>query len=213
MSVPLRDFVLETLTHEFIGRLNFRYGPMRVYPEGYRRDIAGCVRDGLIRLTIDPAEVGYAGAAAAPAGSFVSDTPRGRIHPFFVNPRLCETRHGNVYLLDGLSENERADLRGTIVHEATHALQDYQRRPLDPRTAEGAAYLAGAIARRLWRYRTATPIVNPRAGGLAYSLHLAERFLAETDPHRRYLIPSDDVMILNSLVTTGAAHRYVFDGI
>jgi hypothetical protein len=207
----LNEFVLETLTHHHVGRLNFRYGPMRVYPDGYRRDIAGCVRDGLIRPTTDAATAHISGAA--PAGAFRMETPRGEPHPFFVNPDLFDVRGGTAYLKSTLSANELADLRGTIVHEATHALQDWQRVELDPRTAEGAAYLAGAIFRRLCGFRTLGTIVDPLASGTAYSLHLADRFLAETDPHRRYLIAEEDVTTLNRLVTTARFDRYVYNGI
>lgn len=210
----LRDFVIETLTDAHIGRLNFRYGATRVWPDGYRLDIAGCVRDGHIRPTIDPAVLGGDPARRAiPAGSYVMETPRGNVHPFFIDPANCDVVGGTAYVKRSLLPGELADLRGTIVHEATHALQDWMRVRLDPRTAEGSAYLAGAITRRLWGYRRGIPIVNPRAGGLAYSLMLADRFLAETDPHRRYEIAGDDVMELNALVTTGSASRYVFNGI
>lgn len=210
----LRDFVLETLTHAYVGRLNFRYGATRVWPDGYRLDIAGCVRDGLIRPTIDPAALGPDPEhRAIPAGAFVMETRRGQAHAFFIDPVNCDLVNGTACVKTSLSATEQADLRGTIVHEATHALQDWMRVTLDPRTAEGAAYLAGAIARRLWGYRTASPIVNPHASGIAYSLTLADRFLAETDPHRRYAVSSDDMMTLNGLVTTGAASRYVFNGI
>jgi hypothetical protein len=214
VPATLKNFVLETLTHAFVGRLNFRYGATRVYPEGYRRDIAHCVRDGLIVLTTDPAVLGPDPASrAVPGGAFIVETQRGHAHPFFIDPANCVLRDGTAYVKDSLGENELANLRGTIVHEATHALQDYQRVAIDPVTSEGAAYLAGAIARRLWGFRTAGPIVNPRASGIAYSLHLADRFLAETDPNRRYLIASDDVHALNGLVTTGSFDRYVFNGI
>lgn len=207
----LNEFILETLQHHHIARLNFRYGAMLVYPDGYRRDIAHCVRDGLIRPTLDPEVAGIHGEL--PAGAFRMETEPGTPHPFFVNPHFFDIVRGVPQLKTTMTEQELAELRGTIVHESTHALQDYQRRRLDPRTAEGAAYMAGAIFRRLCGYRTFGAIVNPTMSGTSYSLFLADRFLAETDPARRYLIPDEDVATLNRLVTTVRAERYLANGI
>jgi hypothetical protein len=208
----LRQFVLETLTGPEVDDLNFQYGPMRVYPAGYRRDIARGIRGGSIELTSDASRV-YGPGQSPANGSFVVDTPRGQVHPFFINPEWTFQQGGRLCVRPGLGTQGRADLKGTIIHEATHALQDYQRNALRPQTAEGAAYLAGAIARRRHGYRTAGTIVNPRVSGIAYSLHLADRFLAETNRHQRYLVPGADVAILDSLVSTGSHHRYVFNGI
>ncbi|MBI4523213.1 MAG: hypothetical protein HY695_05300 [Deltaproteobacteria bacterium] len=211
--ITLQSFVLETLTSEFVERLNFEFGPMRVYPSGYRNDIAGCIRNGRIRITSDPSTISSSPSSVDADGSYAIDTPRGQIHPFFIHPRWTILTGGELYLKDGLSGNESASLRGTIIHEATHALQDWQRAQLDPPTAEGAAYLAGAIARRLWGYRTLGRIENPQASGHAYALTLADRFLAEPNGARRYHIPTDDVATLKSLVSTVHADRYVFNGI
>ncbi|NJN64260.1 MAG: hypothetical protein HC882_04855 [Acidobacteria bacterium] len=209
----LQEFVLETLTCEHIDQLNFRFGHLLVYPSGYRDDIAGAIRNGRIRLTSDPAEITSNPHGTSASGSFVADTPRGEVHPFFINPEFTVSTGGVLHVRDGLSRSESASLRGTIVHESTHALQDYQRLGTpDPRAAEGAAYLAGAITAHLWGYRTVGAIVNPRVSGRSYAIVLAERFLREL-PSNRYVISREDVSILQSLVTTGGAHRYVFDGI
>jgi hypothetical protein len=208
----LRDFVLETLTHVHVGRLNFRYGATRVWPDGYRGDIAHCVRDGLIRVTTDRAVLGPDPELLdTPGGAFLMDTPRGQPHPMYFDSGSCDIVSGTAYVKRTLSVYEQADLRGCVVHEATHALQDWMRVRIDPCTAEGAAYLAGAITRRLWGY--AIVLANPGVSGLSRSLAVADRFLAETDPHRRYVIPSADVTWLNARVTTGAASRYVYNGI
>jgi hypothetical protein len=208
----LNEFILETLTHHHIARLNFRYGAMLVYPDGYRRDIAHCVRDGLIRPTIDPAVAGI--TSDPPAGAFRMETAPGSTHWFFVNPRYFDLIGGVPHLKTTMSSNELADLRGTIVHESTHALQDYQRLGrMDPRTAEGAAYVAGAIFRRLCGYRTLGEIVNPTASGISYSLWLADRWLAETDSAHRYLIADRDVDQLGRLVTMAHPDRYMANGI
>jgi hypothetical protein len=199
----LESFVLETLGSPYVDKLNFQFGPMRVYPLGYRRDIAGCIRNGRIALRL--------GSTSGPAGSFAVDTPRGQIHPFVFNSRLIDERSGVLHL-KSLSAREQADLRGTIIHESTHALQDWQRISLTPQMSEGPAYLAGAIARRLWGYRDLGPVPNPRVTGHAFALYLADRFLA-APVHSRYIIPANDVQVLVSLVSTGSADRYSFDGI
>lgn len=69
----LHEFVLETLTHANVQQLNFSYATMRVYPQGYSRDIAHCIRDGLIHVSADPAECGYGVNQSVPAGSFRTD--------------------------------------------------------------------------------------------------------------------------------------------
>lgn len=213
MPTTLREFVLETLTSPFVNRLNFQFDTMLVYPNGYSGDIAACIRGGSIRLTSDASEISTTPEQITAAGSFVVDTPRGQVHPFFVHPRFTTAEESELFLRDDVAGNDRARLRGTIIHEATHALQDYQRQQLDPPTAEGAAYLAGAITMRLWDFRTFGPIVNPNASVHAYSLTVADRFLAEPNAGRRYVIPPDDVRALKRHAPIGSAHRYVFDGI
>jgi hypothetical protein len=208
----LTAFVLETLTHPFTLRLSFRYGATRVYPDGYATHIAGCVRDGLIRPTIDTSVLAPDPShMATPAGAFIMEPRGGEAHPMFFDPRNFERAGAEVVVKPGLSGNELADLRGVVIHEATHALQDWDQVELDPRTAEGAAYLAGAMTRLLWGYRTFGPIVNPQCSGLSYSLYLAERLFREGEPGGA--VPADDVHLLNGLVTTGNEGRYVYNGI
>ena len=206
----LTEFVLETLTHPLVGRLSFRYGAARVYPEGYRTHIAGCVRDGLIRPTIDTGVLGTT-RSELPAAAFVMEPRPGEVHPMFFHPHSFDTSGTNVFVKTTLSANELADLRGEVIHEATHALQDWERRQLDPRTAEGAAYLAAAMTRWLWGFRTFGEIVNERCSGHSYSLVLARRLLAAGTA--AFDVPADDVHILNGLVTTGAEGRYLYNGI
>jgi hypothetical protein len=215
MPTTLREFVLETLTSPFVNRLNFQFDTMLVYPNGYCNDIAACIRGGSIRLTSNAAAISTTPEMIVASGTFVVDTEPGQVHPFFISPRLTTQGASELLLRDDVAGNERARLRGTIIHEATHALQDYQRQQLDPLTAEAAAYLAGAITMRQWGFRTFGPIVNPHAGIHAYSLTVADRFLAEPNAGRRYVIPPADVTALrgHAAASTGTAHRYVFNGI
>lgn len=169
MPTTIRDFILETLTHSNIDRINYHYGPMRVYPSGYKQDIASCMRNNRIQISTNPTSIGRPSPAIQlPEGSFDPTTSQGISHIFFINSRYCESRGDGLYLNQALSPQELASLRGTIIHESTQALQDWQQIQLSPTMAEGVAYLAGAIARRLWGDSLA--VVNPRAGGPAYAL-------------------------------------------
>ncbi len=197
----LQDYALDTLTSPNINKLNFKYGPMRVYPLGYQRDIAGCIRNGRITINFDP---NYRYAA-----SYEPDAPRGQKHALTVGPDYVENRSG-IIQLKSLSVHENALFRGTIIHECTHALQDWQRIHLSPAMSEGVAYVAGAIAKRLWGYNN--HISNPHISAHAYALSLADRFLS-APINSRYIIPENDVQTLSRLVTTGTSSRYIFNGI
>jgi hypothetical protein len=211
----LTEFVLETLTDSRVGFLMFRYGATRVYPEGYRTHIAGCVRDGLIQPTID---IGVLGPNAAqreiPAGSFIMDPGPGETHYMFFNPEKFDYDRGNVLLKRGLSARELADLRGDVIHEATHAQQDWDGvADVDPLTAEGSAYLAGAITRRLWGYVSLGPIEDPMISQHAYSLWLADRMISRGWLDISISIP-DMINVRNTRIRrVGDADRYVYNGI
>lgn len=190
-----KQFVLETLQHSRVARINFKYGSILVYPTGYSRDVANLVQDEHIQFTTAPgahytvdSQPGVRHQMALPAQDFQQDP----------NTRVLNVR-GNPGPL----------LRGTIIHEATHALQDYQRHQTDASTAEGAAYLAGWITSLLWGYPELPSNAQPTTGH-AYARQLAGRFI-----HGQigYLIPDAEVRALNALVSTGSASRYVFNGI
>jgi hypothetical protein len=219
MLKPLHGFVLDTLRNTLINRVNFRYGSLCVEPDSYRRDIAGLVESGSIRVTIDPAEAGLTEAQASRVdGSYVIDRRRGRVHPLFIHPRNCVVRAGEVFVREA-TEHEMAGMRGTVVHEATHALQDLRQVDLDPRSAEGSAYLAGAITARLWGYaipprgQVPHPYDAPQLWNLGIGLWLADRLLDQATPGVPYTVPADDVMIANSRVRTVDGRRYDFNGI
>ena len=189
------QFVLETLTHRKIERVNFRYGPIRVYPAGYNRDVAKLVRDGHIQFTTQ------AGA------HYTADHRPGERHTMALPAQ--DFKH---HLAEGtltVRGTPSPLLRGTVVHEATHALQDYQRNHTDPAMSEGAAYLAGWITNLLWGYPELATAPD-RPTGHSCARELAGRFV---HGHVGYVIPDADVQTLNGLVAIGSPHRYVFNGI
>ena len=47
-AMNVKQFVIETLRHTNVNRINFRYGRILVYPLGYSRDVAQLVKDGHI---------------------------------------------------------------------------------------------------------------------------------------------------------------------
>lgn len=198
MPTTVQQFVLETLTHPHIDRINFQYGPTRVYPNGYRRDIARAVRNGRIAFE------------TTSGGHFRMNTPPGQTHHMAVPGNLVYVDEGVLCVKSRLSPLEAADLRGTIIHEATHALQDYQRAALDPRMSEGSAYLAGWMGRLQWGYPRLGSGGNIHASANAYARHLAARLL---DHVIVYIVPNSDVQRLNALVTTGSRQQYVFNGL
>ena len=129
----------------------------------------------------------------------------------FISPNKVVTRGRVLYVRDGQSPYELSGLRATIVHEATHALQDYQRLGrLDPLTSEGAALLADGIARRRWN--DPTKVTNINAGPIAYALFVADWFLKQSNT-ARYVIPREYVLGLRQRASTGASGRYCFNGI
>lgn len=211
----LRDFLIECLTAPQTARLNFRFGPLQVYPTGFSQDVARAISSGVIRLTTDGAALGMSAAAAASFArqanaAYTPDPAPGRRHVLWVNPSLCARGAGEPQLAP-MGRIEAAALRGTLMHECTHALQDYQRAQTTPDIAEAAAYLVGAITARQYGYALGA-IANPRASGRAYALSLADRMLGAGVQHS-YVVAADDVRALRALVATGSSERYLFNGL
>jgi hypothetical protein len=205
----VKQFVIETLRDSKIRRINFRYGPIRVYPEGYQRDIAEAV---------EHEHIGFLAAAGNPY--YTAERLRGQQHIMALPAEHIElnsnTPNGNAGILSvkaNLGQLGGAGLRGTIVHEATHALQDYQRNQTDAKTAEGAAYLAGWMASLLWGY----PRLMLPGGGVPSTAQAYARWLAglRLDGRIGYEIPKSHVDALNGLVALllESADGYVFNGI
>lgn len=139
----IRDFAIDTLRHRNIDRINFRFGTQHIYPRGYR-ELIRAITSGRIRIMAVAFSGGNRGA------EYSASTEPGRTHTLSVSSRyISMDREGT---LRRLSSAEQGMLRMAIVHEMTHALQDYNRSRLSPQTSEASAYVAGWIAAILWRY-------------------------------------------------------------
>lgn len=210
--MTLKQFVIDILRHDNTNRINFRYGPILVYPEGYKRDVAQLVEDGHIlfditrgaHYTVD-ARPGQPHHMALPMENIEQTSGSQQYH----NAGMLSVKANLGASWESRVSQGAAGFRGTIIHEATHALQDYQRTQTNSQTAEGAAYLAGWMASLLWGYPPLQSDVVPGTDH-AYARRLAERRL---NGLIGYVIPDAEVRALNALVTTGTASRYVFNGI
>lgn len=210
MVETVKSFVLQTLRSPHVEWLNFSFDNTRVYPTGYRNDVARAFESERIRITTNYADVSHDPAATAPEAAYVMETAPGQMHYLFLSPALT-FRCGPDLCVIPLSSLEEANLRRTIIHECTHALQDYQRVTLTPQTAEASAYLAGAITGRRWGDHHI--VANERAGAHAYAFSLADRLLQQGLPHRPWAIPAEDIAWLKNHVLVGRLERYVFNGI
>jgi len=193
-----KNAVIQTLRDRRMRSINFQYGPSRVYQTGYQ-DVAKLVEDGHIRF-----EISRNGNA-----SYGVDSDPGQVHTWSVSNNTVEQdSSGNLRLKRPLSNEEL----GTIVHEATHALQDYQRhqRNLSPQMAEGSAYIASWLARLTWGFPRLQRGVDYSRFSHTYARWVAGKVL---DGEITYIIPTRDVNQLNGLVLIGSPHRYVFNGI
>ena len=205
MTQAFRDAVVETLRDRRLQAINFGYKQSFVYATGYA-DVANLVRDGHIRFE-------YSGGGD---NAFAPDTPLGTPHVWYVNRDLAEPDgQGHLRIRGRLGSGGR----GTIVHEATHALQDYQRLHAEDRlgrsgfsaeSAEGAAHIAGWMARLLWGWPRPGPNDGTH-GTIAYARSIAAQLLDGTIGP---IIPESMASTLNGYASQsiGSRHRYVFLG-
>jgi hypothetical protein len=120
--MTLEADVVRVLNDPALLAINFRAGATRVYGSGYRR-IATAIEHGHIHVEPD-------------------DGPRGRAHYAYTDEGRWQADH--LYLpphYDFVSPTSLA----LIVHEATHALQDYHRVAMGVIESECAAYVAQAF--------------------------------------------------------------------
>jgi len=203
--MTVKEFVISILTHSNIQRVNFRYDTIRIYPDGYSRDVKKLVEDG--HILFDTTEGAHYTVDARPGEPHRMALPAEHIDVPVSSPAARDA--GRLNVRENLGQLGGARFRMTIVHEATHALQDYQRHQSDPQTAEGAAYLAGWITALLWNYPRLEPGASANSGH-AYARRLAAKVL---DGEVGYVIPAAEVSRLNDRVAIGGERRYVFNGI
>jgi len=122
--MSLQDDVVTLLRSREAQRINFRFGPVPVYGAGYAT-IASAIGNGRIML---------AGMESRIQGAL-----------------LCEYResegenHVNRLLVDVDLDFSAPFEAQLVIHEATHALMDYQATPLNLLDSEAAAYIAGTF--------------------------------------------------------------------
>lgn len=199
------EIVKSTLSDPNMLNINFVYGPVKVYPNGYKT-VAALIRHGHISFRIsDDANAHY---------SPIENT-------WHVPSNIADVRNGEVYFTGALG----AGVRKTIVHEATHALEDYQRlsdklgSSFTPAMAEGAAYVAGWMAAINWGFQPVYGDRPPMRTANAIARWIASRFLppdivvGRSSPGSAVShIPMRYVQELNARVLTGSHSLYQFRG-
>ena len=196
-KITLKKRALETLRHSNIGQINFHYGSLHVYPDHFRR-IADLIDNDHIVYRPDD------------LGNNYDPTPvRGQQHYIGVHYTLGREEHGELIAASSFTPQNR----GTIVHEACHAVHDYQRvsarhgGSILPRQFEGAATLAGWIATLLWGYdRAPNPFLTP---AMVLARDVARQLISGTIGNE---INPDKIGQLDEAVHIGSASRYVFNG-
>ncbi|WP_342075485.1 hypothetical protein [Yoonia sp. SS1-5] len=193
--ITLKKRALETLRHANIGRINFQYGRLHVYPHQFAR----------IAELIEADHISYRSAN----GNHYDPTPeRGQRHYIGVHSSLGRDENGTLVAVNPFLPSSR----GTIVHEACHATHDYQRVTVRhgdsilPRQFEGAATLAGWMTALLWGFDQAP---SPQTDTMRLAAEKARLVLDGTIGPR---IDADTVRELDAAVATGSANMYVFNG-
>lgn len=121
--MPIKStFVSFLTTDPAFKAINFKFLAYKVYPEGYARDIAGCIASGGISIKQRFSDLGFKDTG----GSYFASNDSYSLSAKF-----------------SLTTNYEKII---IAHESTHALQDYQRLGKVPvPEAEAVAYLAEAL--------------------------------------------------------------------
>ncbi len=195
-NTTFKKTALDTLRHANTGRINFQYGYLRVYPRGFH-EIANLIESDHIIYQLSH-------------GNHYDPTPeRGETHFIGVSSSLGRDENGTLMAVPGFTPQNR----GTIIHEACHAMHDYQRMTvrrgdaIGPRQYEGAATLAGWIGALLWGFDQApNPLLTST---MQLARDKARQFL---DGTIGYQIDDTTMRELDNAVTTGTTSRYVFNG-
>jgi hypothetical protein len=122
---PVSHLAAALLVSEEVQGISFYFGHVHILPQDFRR-VAGALRDGRIAVEIDPVRLDE---VARETGEHVKGLylPRGNTMVFRTNKIL-----------------DSASGRGTVVHEASHAVADMRRKSTAIRSEEAAAFICEA---------------------------------------------------------------------
>ncbi len=116
------DFVDFLTTDPNISKINFKFLAYKIYPAGYARDVAGCIKSGKIRINRRFSDWGRGDTG----GSYMPGDDK--------------------YSLSAAFDLKQVYYQIILVHESTHAVQDYQKLGMVKRSeAEAVAYVAEAV--------------------------------------------------------------------
>ncbi len=169
------DFVKFLTTDPDIAKINFKFLSYTVYPTGYSGDIANCINAGHIGITRRFSDLGYDDTG----GSYIPGD--------------------NKYSLSRSFDLTKVFYQIILVHESTHALQDYQRLGSVSRAeAEAVAYVAEAVYVQAKGY---SPIKDPKTH-LPDPIRAAADTVATAILGGSYLVPPHLAAVVTSAVKT-----------
>jgi len=173
----LEDNIIRILESPEVRRINFQCGPVRIYGQGYRR-VADAIRSRRL-VCVHNTLAQQAGVA---------------LYQHAVGPN----RVNRLQIPDPAFPNIHH--KAMLVHEATHAIEDYHRRALNELDAEAAAYLA-----QMMYYRVQDQL-PPFSGGATW-MDLAG--IAYNIANRLVSTPAYEVSPQEHTQLRGAIHRLV----
>lgn len=225
MARAIEEAVVSILRNPRLRGVNFSYGPLRVYPQGYAA-IANAIENGSIRIE-----------QADGNASFRANPEDGATEVMSLGSEIAvQGSRGRLVCVRNLATTGHA----TIVHEATHALQDFQQisarnagfRGISEqsdraRMAEGAAYVAGWMAAYFFGHADLQDDVAARCQSImdnrgaetretrTLPSHAFARWIAEQLIARNfvYQVPQLAVSALNRRVLIGTPENYEFEGL
>ena len=140
------DFIALLTTDPDVRKINFKFLTYKIYPEGYFRDVASCIKSGSIKINRRFSDLGFGDTG----GSYFPANDK-----YSISKAFDLTKMSNKILL---------------MHESTHALQDYQRLGKIKRAeGEAVAYVAEAI---YGQAKGLAPLSDP-ATGLPHPIRVA----------------------------------------
>lgn len=171
------DFYSFLTTAPAFRKINFQFMTYLIYPEGYTRDVAGCVDSGQIEINRRFSDVGMTGTGASYFP--VSDS----------------------YSISKGFDLSRPTGQILIAHESTHALQDFQKLGKVPvPDAEAIAYVAEAI----FSLASGYPILLDPATGMPDPIRVAAANAAASVLAGNYTISQGLIGAVRSAVSSSS---------